>query len=355
MKRFVSVLLVILLVPVFSAAFAEGEAAGFTVPDAYKTLNPQLDRESLPADLPAALAEITGVSFKGSKVTVKLSEAVPSVSVVQPNAKGKIVVRGTAENASSITAKKVDPEADMTKVVLSWSLAGGTLESVWLVWQDNTFNFMGCTYTAKTEEEERVIILDSKMNVLSDTRELSSGFSITLDYDASGALTEYTCSWDSAEDGLHLLVSAAVDQTLTGITYGSPDSVIFDAVSDPASEYLSGNGDVMATTDYEDYFINGVKDRYPQLPDPDMGYPIEQANAGSAKKDAKDLKGSIWAVGSGEGEYLVYIPYFTTDPLFLLQNGKVVLNQEAKDAGGKAPSFGKLNLDLPAFELPAVQ
>ena len=355
MKRFLSVLLVILLVPVFSAAFAEGETAGFTVPDEYKTLNPQLDRESLPADLPATVAVVTGVSFKGSNVTVKLSEAVPSVSVVQPNTKGTVSVRATAENVSSITAKKVEREADMTKVILSWPLAGGTLDSVWLVWTDNTFNFMACTYTAETEEEERVIELDSSMTVLSDTRTFSSGFGIEMDYDASGALTGYACAWNSAEDGLHLIVRAAADRTITGITYGSPDADVFDAVSDPVSEYLSGNGLVMSTVDYEDYFIDGVKDRYPQLPAPDMGYPIAQANAGSAKKGTKDLKGSIWAVGSGEGEYRVYIPYYTTDPLFLLQDGKVVLNTEAKDAGGNAPSFGKLNMDLPAFELPAVQ
>ena len=355
MKRFVSVLLVTLLVPIFSAAFAESETIGFAIPDEYKVLNSQLNRESLPADLPAAVAVITGVSFKGSNVTVKLSEAVPSVSIVQPNTKGKFVVRATAENVSSVTAKKVDREADMTKVILSWPLAGGTLDSVWLVWENNTFNFIACTYTAKTEEGERVIELDSKMTVLSDTYTFSSGFGIEMDYDASGTLTDYACTWNSAEDGLHLIVRAAVDQTITGLTYGSGDAVVFDAVSDPVSEYLSGNGLVMATVDYEDYFIDGVKDRYPQLPDPDMGYPIEQANAGSAKKGAKDLKGSIWAVGSGEGKYRVYIPYFTTDALFLLQDGKVVLNTEAKDSSGNAPSFGKLNMDLPAFELPAIQ
>ena len=38
-----------------------------------------------------------------------------------------------------------------------------------------------------------------------------------------------------------------------------------------------------------------------------------------------------------------------------LQDGKVVLNAEAKDSGGNAPSFGKPNMDLPAFELPVVQ
>ena len=354
MKRFLSVLLVILLVPVFSAAFAESETAGFTVPDEYKTLNAQLDRESLPADLPAAVAAVTGVSFKGSNVTVKLSGEVPSVSVVQPNTKGTTSVRATAENVSSITAKKVELEADMTKVILSWPLTGGTLDSVWLIWEDNTFNFMACTYTAETEEEERVIELDSNMTVLSDTRSFSSGFGIEMDYDASGALTGYACAWDSAEDGLHLIVRAAVDQTITGITYGSGDAVVFDAVSDPVSEYLSGNGLVMATVDYEDYFINGAKDRYPQLPAPDMGYPYSKADSKSTKA-AADLQGSIWAVGSGEGEYRVYIPYYTTDPLFLLQDGKIVLNTEAKDAAGNAPSFGKLNMDLPSFELPAVQ
>ncbi len=355
MKRFLSVLLVILLVPVFSAVFAEGETAGFTMPDEYKTLNARLDRESLPADLPAAVAVVTGVSFKGSNVTVRLSEEVPSVSVVQPNTKSKSVVRATAENASSITAKKVDREADMTKVILSWPLAGGTMDSVWLVWENNTFNFMACTYTTQTEEEERVIKLDSKMTVLSDTRTFSSGFCIEMNYDASGILTDYVCAWNSAKDGLHLIVRASVDQTITGITYGSGDAIVFDVVSDPVTEYLSGNGLVMATVDYEDYFIDGVKDRYPQLPDPDMGYPIEQANAGSAKVDTKDLKGSLWAVGSGEGEYRVYIPYFTTDALFLLQDGKAVLNTEAKDSNGNAPAFGKLKMDLPTFELPAVR
>ena len=354
MRQFVCVLLVILLVSVFSAVFAEGETAGFTVPDAYKTLNPQLDRESLPADLPAAMAVITSVSFKGSNLSVTLSDSVPSVSVVQINAKGKTVDRGTAENVSSITAEKVDKNADITKVILSAPLSGGTLESVWLVWEDNTFNFMDCTYTAKTEEEERFITLDSKMTVLSDTR-IISGFGITLDYDASGTLTDYTCEWDSAADGLHLIVRATVDQALTGITYSSDDATVFDAVSDPVSEYLSGNGLVMMTVDYEDYFIDGVKDRYPQLPEPDMGYPIEQANEGTAKAGTSGLKGSLWAVGSGEGEYRVYIPYFTADPLFLLKNGKVVLNTEAKDSNGIAPSFGELNMNLPSFELPAVQ
>ena len=366
MKRIFSVLLAVLFVLALPAAVAEEQPAGFTVPELYRTVSARLDPDNLPGDLPAQAVVVTSASFGASSLSVELSGPVPSLSVSQYNAEGDIVVVASAENSASLTADGIDASQGMADIILSWDLSGGSLVSTWSVWEDSTFDFVQCQYVTQSEgdrfapyaSEERVIELDERMNVLSDTRTLSGDmdtFVLTLDYDPSGELTEYACEWALGDDGTWFLVRTSADQVLTGISYHSGD-VGFDAASDPVEAYLGGESRVLETVDYDEAFTDVMKQHYPQLPEPSMDYPIAGAAiATPTELSAPAVQGTLWVLAFGEDDSRSYVPFLTADPLFLPGDGTARPNSEAKDLNGAGPDLSGLTFELPAFSLPEIQ
>ena len=365
MKRVLAILCAVLLIAALPAAQAEEQATGFAVPELYKTISTQLDRAQLPADLPAEMTAVTAATLKGSSVSVELNAPVPSLSVVQYADDEDFTVCAIGENTASLSADNLDDSLGVAKIILSRELSGGTLTSEWAVLEDGLFEFLQCLYTTETEgaqfapytKEIREISLDQQGTVLSDIRTLNNdtdSFTLTMEYAASGSLTDYSCEWSRNSDGSWLFVRSSADQVPSGISWHS-ETEDFTAYSDRTEDYLAGTGIVLDAIDYNDSFLTALAEAYPRLPEPRDDYPIEMAPATPTDLTGAEPQGTLWCLGFGPEENCDYQPFITADPLFLFGNNTVSLNAEAKDVNGAAPAFAGQVPALPAFELPAVQ
>ena len=364
MKRALAILCSVLLIAALPAALAEEQATGFTVPDLYKTISAQLDRTQLPADLPAETAAITAATLNGSSISVELNTSVPTLAVVQYTDDEDFTVCATNENASSISVDNLDDSQGVARIIMGWELAGGALSSEWIVLEGGVFEFVQSQYTAEAEgsqfapfsKEIREISLDRQGQVLSDTRTLNNetdSFTLTMEYEASGKLTNYSCEWSRNSDGSWFFLRSSADRVPSGISWHN-ESADFTAVSDDTGDYLAGTGVVLDAIDYNDSFLTALEDTYPQLPEPRDDYPIEMA-AATPTDLAADVQGTLWCIGVGPEESCTWQPFITADPLFILGENTVSLNGEARDVNGTAPSFSGQIPALPAFELPAVK
>ena len=151
MKRVLAILCSVLLIAALPVSLAEEQAAGFAVPELYKTSGSQLDNSQLPADLPAEMAVITAATLSGSSITVELSAPVPGLAVVQYNDDDDYVVRIAGENTASLSTDTLDDSQGMARILMSWELAEGTLTSEWAVLEGGLSEFLQCQYTAESE------------------------------------------------------------------------------------------------------------------------------------------------------------------------------------------------------------
>ncbi len=361
MKRILAVLLSVLFAASFLTAQAEELAAGFSIPELYRTIDTQLDRTQLPPDLPTEAAVITAASFSGTSLSVELNKPVPSLAVAQYTEEEGFVVRASSENASSLSTDNLDDSQGMADIIMTWNLAEGTLTSNWAVWDDGTFDFVQCQYTTESESEQfapysketRDIELDSQLLVLSDTRTLNNetdSYTFTREYDASGKLTDFSCEWSQSSDGTWFFIRSSTDLVPSGISWHTED-VDFTAVSDRLEDYLAGTGLVLDAIEYNEQYISALEESYPQLPEPhDDMMPSTPTDLPAAQ-----LQGTLWCLGFGPEENCVYQPFITADPLFLFGNNTVSLSGEVRDINGTAPAFAAQIPSLPVFELPGIQ
>lgn len=366
MKRIIAILLSLLLAAVLPAVLAEEQPSGFTLPDQYKVISSQLNRDQLPQDLPADAAVISSAVYSGTSLSVELSAPVPSLAIVQYTDDGETIVRASAENAASLSAENLDDSQGMADVLMTWELAGGTLVSDWTIWEDSSADFLHSLYTTQTEgdqfapfrAEKREIELDQQMQILSDARILSNDsdeFILVQYYDASGKLTEYSCEWITGADSTQFFLRSSAGQVPTGLSWRSGNAD-FTALSDALEDYQAGNSLILDTIDYNDSFIESLADLYPQAPEPADDYPLEQADRPAATStDLTALQGTLWCLSFGPEDESGFTPFATADSLFLLEKGTVVLNADAKDLNGAAPAFVNKLPALPAFELPEIQ
>ena len=365
MRLILSLLLAALLVPVFPSALSEGQTDCYTVPAVFSTVSATLNPDDLPPDIPREAAVMTAASYSGASLSVEFNRAVPALSVIQYTDEGDPLIVASAENTASISVENLST-GGMADIVISWNLSENILDSTWSVWEDGSYDFIQSRYSSVSEgaqfapysSEVRIIDLDEQMRVLSDTHVLSSdtdSFTLGLDYDTSGKLVRFSCEWARLTDGTLFSVHTSPDQVLSGLSYHS-GSADFLAVSDPVGDYLAGDSLVLEAVDYSDSFTAALKKLYPQLPDPDMGYILRQAQI-STPTDIADSEqaNTLWCIGSGPEDSRSFVPFITGDPLFLYRGSIASLNAEAKDVNGTAPSFAGSIPALPVFKLPDIQ
>ena len=365
MKRFLAILLSLLLISALSSTLAEENTAGFSLPELYRTISIQPDHDQLPADFPEKAAFITAASFSGTSLSVELNTPVPSLAILQYTDDGDIIVRASAEKASSLSADNLDASQGMADVIMTWELSGGILTGSWTIWGDNSFAFLQCQYIAQAESErytpyfaeKQVIELDQQLQVLSDTRILSNdmdSFTLNLEYDTAGKLADYSCEWQQGSDGTRFFIRSSAEGIPSGISLHNA-TADFIAVADNLDDYLNDNGIVLNTVDYDIDFTSALRSTYPQVPEPKEDYPIAMAPSTPSDLADTNIQGSLWCLGFGPEETLTYIPFVTADPLFLFTENTVSLNTQTRDINGTLPDFASRLPDFPVFELPTVQ
>ena len=363
MKKLFVLLAVLMLaaLPLCSGALGEGD--GFTIPEALKTLESRAAEVKLPEGLPAEPVTVTSVKINGQDLAVELSGPVPSLSILQAGEDGEVVL-ASATDASSISTNEFNPEEGGAALDMAWQLPAGRLVRRYLIWEDGTFDFAECVYTAESADAGLapytagtcMYDFDEKMNVTGISWNLGEpmeGFSLSCYYDENGALKEYVCQWETSQPSPKAFgVMLGADGKPLLIEYQEDDKG-FQAASDPITSYVVEDSRILEVTGYSEDFIQSVIALYPQIPEPVSEFPGEEATMTDLAV-ANAPVGYLWAYRSGsEDEEL--LAFATADELFSLKDGKIVLNTEAKDLNGKAADPDAFSIELPAFELPEIR
>lgn len=362
MKRFFIVLVALMTAALSLCSVASGEDAGFVIPDALKAIEGQAANVKLPEDLPAEPAAITSVKLDGTNLSVELGGAVPALQIIQADDEGDTVL-ASGTDASSISTDAFNPETGSAMLEMTWQTSAGELVRRYYIWDDGTCDFAEGALTTASEDAGyapyasgiRTIDFDEKMNVTGITwilGEPMAGYTMTCSYNEGGALADYACLWETSEPSARAFsVMLSADGTPVAVEYQDGENGC-QAVSDPIAVYLSENSRILEAVGYSDAFIRNVSAQYSQIAEPMGEFPGEVSTMTDLAAGAP--KGFLWAYRSGDEEAEVRV-FATADTLFSLQDGRIVLNTEAKDLDGKAFDAADFSLELPAFELPVIK
>ncbi len=191
--------------------------------------------------------------------------------------------------------------------------------------------------------------------LISETRTLSnktSGFTRTIWFAPDGKTESCLVGWRSADyGGYELNVTLDAQETPLAMDYRADDEA-FTVRSLPLSAD-SSEFDVLLNNSFDPWDASmTILDDYPEAAASvlHMATMTDLAPAGSDIMD----NARIWVLSFGDySDYEEYV-IVAEDPLFLLQDKKIVPNPAAKDINGNAIDFASMpSAETPEFDVPA--
>ena len=363
MKRIFVLLVVLMMAALPLCSGALGEGFDFSIPQALKTVEGRTDGVKLPEGLPAEAVTISSVKIDGKNLVLELSGPVPSLSISQAGEDGEVIL-ASAEDASSVSTDAFNPEEGSAMIDMIWKLSAGDLISRYIIWDDGTYDFAESALTTETGNDgfepftagTCTYNFDEKMNVTGITwilGEPMEGYTFMCSYGENGTLADYVCQWETSQPASRTfgIMCSAEGKPLL-IEYQEGDQG-FQAATDPISGYVIEDSRILEVTGYSESFVQSVTAAYPQIPEPVSEFPGEEATM-TDLAIASAPEGYLWAYRSGTEEEELKV-FATADELFELKDGKITLNAEAKDLGGKTIDTADLKIELPTFELPEIR
>lgn len=350
------------LCPCFAAA-AGNSGAGFVIPEGLKTVSAAAC--AVPAEIPEPV-RINSFAVTDGLVTLELDREVPSVVITEIDfAAGVESTIFSKSNTASAETHQSGHNSVFT-VKLTWNLDGAVFTQEYNTWS-GSMKFYSASLAAAEDAEAfpsytagREFAFDEEHRLLTENWTLTGSdqtFARVVTFDADAVPADCQVSWRDAEYGGNVL---AVDITPEGAVLGlesGKGSDTFTVTSLPLSADSKDLENMRGNCYDPGAFETQLRIKYPKTAERLFGLStMTDLPTVEGEEHAATENSRIWAVVCGDYFSARVYVFISDDPLFLLQDGKVTANTEARDILGNPVDFSVLPaMNTPAFEAPVFE